>query len=219
MPEQSFWAQRWEKNELGFHEMEFNAHLKKHIHALCPSAEKKVLVPLCGKTLDLLFLSKHFGEVWGVEYIESAAIDFFRENKMEPSVKDIGHGKLYQSANIHLVVADIFTFLNETPIRFDALYDRAALIAMEKDRRNRYSQLLRARLHADAALLVIALNYPQEEMDGPPFSVPPDEIQGHFKADKGLKLLEDQDILDPQSRWRQRGVTRMHETVFVKELS
>ncbi|MDP7040631.1 MAG: thiopurine S-methyltransferase [Myxococcota bacterium] len=219
MPEQSFWAQRWEKNELGFHELEINAHLKKYIHALCPNAEKKVLVPLCGKTLDLLFLSTHFGEVWGIEYIESAAIDFFRENKMEPSIEDIGCGKLYQCANIHLVVADIFAFLDETSMCFDALYDRAALIAMEKDKRNRYAQLLRTRLDEHATILVVALNYPQEEMDGPPFSVAPDEIQGHFETDKGLKLLEDQDILDPQSRWRQRGVTRMRETVFVKEVS
>ena len=217
MPEQPFWAERWKKNELGFHALEVNPHLKKHIETLCPQRDKKVLVPLCGKTLDLIFLGQHFGEVWGVEYVERAAIDFFNENNIEASTEKIHYGKLYKGQNIRIVVADIFTFLKETPSQFDALYDRAALIALEKEKRTRYTQLLRAKLHEHAALLMIALDYPQEEMTGPPFSVSTDELNAHFEAYCELKVLENKNILQEESRWRERGVTCMHETVLCRQ--
>ena len=214
MPDKSFWNERWEKNELGFHALDVNPHLQAYIEHLTPTKEEKILVPLCGKTLDLLYLSQRFGEVWGVEYIEKAAIDFFAEHNLDAACTELEYGKIYQAKNIHIVVADIFSFLENTSIQFDALYDRASLIALEEEPRKAYAQKIQETLKPRAKVLLIALDYPQEQMPGPPFSVAPEEIDGHFEGSRRLTLLSRTNIIEKESKWRERGVSCIYETVF-----
>ena len=214
MPQQSFWAERWQKNEIGFHAAQTNAFLQKYMESLKPDPTKKVLVPLCGKTLDLLFLAEHFGEVWGVEYIEQAAQDFFHEQNIKAEIEETSYGKLYRAGRIHFAVADIFLFLEKTDQQFDALYDRAALIALEEPRRLTYAQGLQKVLTQEAAMLLITLAYPQEDMAGPPFSVSDEETKRLFGAYAELQIMERLDILKSETKWRERGATRMDETIF-----
>ena len=51
--EASYWQQRWEINQIGFHGDEVNPLLVSHIGALGLDKGARLFLPLCGKTLDI----------------------------------------------------------------------------------------------------------------------------------------------------------------------
>jgi len=175
-----FWESRWREGQIGFHEGAPNAFLSEHVAKL--GASRRVLVPLCGKSEDLAFLAARGHAVVGVELVEDAVRAFFAEHGLTPTVTPHGALTGYSHGPITLLAGDFFATTRELLGPVDALYDRAALIALPEPMRARYVEHLRALLPAGADGLVITVEYPQEAMEGPPFSVPEAELRRHFQG-------------------------------------
>ncbi|MDB4931745.1 MAG: Thiopurine S-methyltransferase [Myxococcaceae bacterium] len=170
-----FWARRWREGQIGFHEGAPNAFLQAHAARLGDA--KRVFVPLCGKSEDLAFLAARGHTVVGVELVEDAVRAFFDEHGLAPAVTPRGPLTAYAHGAITLLVGDLFDATPDLVGAVDALYDRAALIALPEDVRARYVAHLRALLLPGAAGLVVTVEYPQEAMAGPPFAVPEAEVR------------------------------------------
>ncbi|MBT2294394.1 thiopurine S-methyltransferase [Pseudomonas fluorescens] len=211
--EPEFWHKRWSTNQIGFHLPEVNPYLQRFWPQLGVGQGTRVLVPLCGKTLDLLWLAHQGYSVLGVELSEKAAADFFLEHQLEPSVSEEGAFKVFRAADIEIRCGDFFALSPEDVSDCTALYDRAALIALPGPMRERYAAHLQTILPQCVGLL-ITLDYAQDEMPGPPFSVGDDEVQKLLGKDWRLEVLQEQDVLGESWKFLQAGVKRLDERVY-----
>lgn len=177
--EAEFWHERWRENRIGFHEGAPNAHLVAWFDRLGLSAAARVFVPLCGKTADIGWLVARGLRVAGAELNPLAVEQLFEGLGLAPKVT--AHGPLthYAAAGIDIWQGDIFALSAERLGPVDAIHDRAALVALPPDMRPGYARHMQA-LTGTAPQLLIAFDYDQSRMDGPPFSVSEDEIRRHY---------------------------------------
>jgi thiopurine S-methyltransferase len=190
--EPEFWSARWQAGQIGFHEGRPNRFLERHLTVL--GLDRRVLVPLCGKSVDLAFLAGRGHQVVGVELVEDAARAFFAEQGLTPSVDRLPDFVSYQVGAITILCGDVFATTRAVVGPVDALYDRAALIALPPAMRARYVAHLRALLPKASPGLLVTIEYPQAAMDGPPFAVLEDEVRGHY-AGAQVTLLDDQPLV------------------------
>lgn len=181
-----FWQSRWCEGRIGFHKPDVNPLLIKYFNALNLPTGSRVLVPLCGKSVDMIWLARQGFDVVGVELVESAVVAFFDEQGIVPTVSQPSAHKAvkrYQATlaeqNIELWVADIFALEAVDIGGIDAVYDRAALIAMPPNMRQQYGEQIR-QISAHAPQLLITLNYDQSKKDGPPFSVNHQQVKQYY---------------------------------------
>lgn len=210
--EQAFWHQRWQAGQIGFHTPQAHWALLGYWPGLAHAADEPVLVPLCGKSLDMRWLRARGHPVTGIELNPIAVNDFFSEWQRDPrTVSEQGSGlKGLEADGVRLWQGDFFAFRPQQ--RYRAFYDRAALIALPPAMRASYVSKLRDCLDPGATGLLVTLEYDQDQVDGPPFSVQFKEVAGlsGFQA----LALERRDVLDESSKFRARGITSLHETVY-----
>ena len=172
--DETFWQQRWRDNKTSFHEGRPNALLTAEFRRLALRSDGRVFVPLCGKSGDLDWLLAQGCRVAGIEFNRSAVEAAFERLRLRPDVTvDIaGPSRLirYESGALTLFAGDFFDLTAELLGPVDAVYDRAALVALPQDRRPEYARHLTA-ITDGAPQLLITYEYDQTQMDGPPFSV------------------------------------------------
>ena len=210
-----FWHERWAKNEIGFHLKDTNPFLIKYWNALQATPNDSIFVPLCGKSNDLIWLSERVKQVIGIELSQQAVEDFFSDNSLVPTIHKTEHFIEYRYKNITLLCGDFFKL---TPAQLPGchfIYDRASLIAFPPDMRKAYAKKLHELMPDEVRRLLITIEYPQHEMNGPPFSVPTTEVQQHFEQLFGIEKLESEDILEKAKRFKDKGVTQMFEYVYL----
>ncbi len=208
-----FWLQRWREGRIGFHRDAPMPLLVQHWPALALDRGSRVLVPLCGKTLDMAWLAGRGHRVLGVELSPLAIGQFFDGQGLVPEKHETATGVHHVAGNIEIIQGDVFGLDDATLAGCDAVYDRAAIIALPPAMRERYARDVYARLPAGCRTLMITLEYPQHEMDGPPFSVGPDDVRALFDGAWQVDLLERRDILASQPKFQQDGVTSLHTSV------
>jgi len=211
--EPEFWHKRWSSNQIGFHLPEVNPYLQRFWPQLGLAQGSRVLVPLCGKTLDLLWLAHQGYSVLGVELSEKATVDFFLEHQLEPRVSEEGAFKVFRAGGIEIRCGDFFALGAQEVAGCTALYDRAALIALPVSMRERYAAHLQNILPECVGLL-ITLDYDQAQMPGPPFSVGDDEVRRLLGGAWRLEVLQEQDVLGESWKFLQAGVTRLDERAY-----
>lgn len=209
-----FWHKKWASDQIGFHLPQVNPYLQRFWPQLELEDSARVLVPLCGKSLDLLWLAHCGHEVLGVELSEKAVEDFFSEHQLDPAVSEQGPFSVYRAGSIELWCGDFFALTPGDVADCSALYDRAALIALPPAMREQYAVHLNRILPKGSQGLLITLDYDQAQMSGPPFAVLDDEVQRLFGASWALKVLEDQDVLSESGKFLEAGVTRLEERVY-----
>ena len=153
----SFWHQRWEKNQIAFHEGKANALLVKHFHELTLAKGRRVFVPLCGKTLDISWLLSNGYHVAGAELSQVAIEQLFMELGMQPETSKVGEVEQWSAKNIDIFVGDIFALSRKILGPVDAVYDRAALVAFPEEMRKRYTAYL-TEITGKAPQLLISMN-------------------------------------------------------------
>jgi thiopurine S-methyltransferase len=183
-----FWHQRWAKGEIGFHESDINPLLIAHFANLGLEPGQRVFVPLCGKTHDISWLLAQGYNVVGAELSETAIKALFDSLNIQANVSSVKEFLIYQAPNIDIFVGDIFNLSADSLGQVDAIYDRAALVALPLSMRKQYAQHLLA-ITDSAQQLLICFDYDQSSMDGPPFSVTEQEVQQHYAASYQLSLL------------------------------
>lgn len=172
MVDAAFWEACWREGRTAFDQRAPNRWLVEHVARLGPGRGRRVLVPLCGKSIDLAFLAAHGFDVVGVELSRLAAAAFFADSGLEPVVDASGPVRLVASG-IAIVVADIATLGPELGT-FDAFYDRAAVVALTREQRTTYAEVITRLLAPGARGLVVAEEH--AGTDGPPFSVDAPEL-------------------------------------------
>lgn len=191
--EANFWHQRWERGEIGFHESQVNPALVEHLGRLELARGSRIFLPLCGKTLDIDWLLAQGHRIVGVELSPLAINELFVSLDLTPVITPTGALTRYSAKNIDIWVGDIFDLSSSMLGTVDAVYDRAALVALPEDMRNRYAAHLISLTHT-APQLLITYEYDQQLYDGPPFSVHEEELQRHYDATYQLELLAQSQI-------------------------
>lgn len=209
-----YWIQRWKDNQIGFHQATATPLLASHWDALDLAAGSTVLVPLAGKSLDMDWLAARGHRVVGVEISELAVRQFFAERGLEPEVWTDANGVHHCIGPIDLILGDAFALGDALLASCDAVFDRAALIALPPDMRGRYASDLYARLPEGCRGLLVTLEYPQHEKSGPPFSVEEAEVARLFGDDWALDVLERKDILAEQPGFAAEGVTALRTLAY-----
>ena len=196
-----FWQQRWQDGRIGFHKSNVNPQLTEYFSELAVPISGQVLVPLCGKSVDMVWLANEGYDVVGVELVETAVQAFFVEQKVIPTITEFKSAtdnailKRYQGQlagqTITLWAADIFAISAIDIGEINAVYDRAALIALPATMRTDYSAQI-VKLSNHVPQLLITLNYDQSKKDGPPFSISQQQLQQYYDTDYKIIELENQ---------------------------
>ena len=208
-----FWHQRWADNQIGFHQDAPTPLLLKHWRALGIAPEARVFVPLAGKSRDMAWFAAQGHRVLGVELSQLAIDQFFAEHGLAPGIRETKYGRHYSAGGIELIHGDAFALDAEALRECTAVFDRAALIALPPELRLRYARELYARLPGGCRGLLVALEYPQAERAGPPFSVPEDEVRALYAADWQVDLLERRPV-PPEHPGFVAGVSRLETTAY-----
>lgn len=180
--EADFWHQRWEKNEIGFHENEVNPLLVKHLNTFELSKGDRIFLPLCGKTRDIAWLHSQGYKVVGIELSEMAVQQLFEDLGVTPEKSSLDNMTLYSVENIDIYVGDFFDLNKQQLGQIDAVYDRASLVALPDTMREKYTQHL-VELTSQVQHLLITLEYDQSIMNGPPFSISNEMIERYYHKD------------------------------------
>lgn len=209
-----FWHERWKNNQIGFHQAEINLHLQQFWPSLAIAPGSRVFVPLCGKSGDMLWLRAQGYQVVGVELSPLAVRAFFAENSLQS--KAVAHDRfdVLEADGIRLYCGDFFDLAAQDLAGVSAVYDRASLIALPPEMRPAYARHMRQLLAPGARTLLVAFEYPQQEMQGPPFSVQEAEVRALYEGGCRIELLRSLDILEQESRFRDKGVSRLQEKVY-----
>ncbi|MEM7446282.1 MAG: thiopurine S-methyltransferase [Pseudomonadota bacterium] len=179
--EHSFWHERWNEDRTAFHQADVDALLLLCFDKLSLNKGDRIFVPLCGKTLDLAWLSAQGCRLVGIELSRKAIEQAFVDMGIEPEISQQGKLTLFQSDGIDLFVGDVFDLTADALGQVDAIYDRAALVALPHEMRIDYAPHM-AKITGSARQLLLTFVYDQAEMDGPPFAVDGDGVDALYGA-------------------------------------
>lgn len=211
-----FWLERWKQKEIGFHKKEVNPALLAVHHQFNLTPGQTCLVPLCGKSVDLLWFARQGLKVVGVELSSFACEEFFHENKIDFKKKSVGKFEIYYTSQIELWCGDFFEF--STSESFDLIYDRASNIALPPEMRKAYYHHMHQFFSKKTRLCLIAVEYNQALIEGPPFSVSEEEIQKYYGAFT-IKKLSDTQVLMDNKRFEEVRVTTREKIYWISKNS
>jgi thiopurine S-methyltransferase len=213
-----FWLERWKQEEIGFHQNEVNPYLRKYWPELHLAHDSLVFVPLCGKSGDMQWLSEQGHPVLGVELSNLAVQAFFRENGHLPQHFTYKKFDCYEANNIRILCGDFFDVSKDQLVNVTGVYDRASLIALPPEMRSSYVRHLVSIVAPATQVLLITVDYPQSEMQGPPFSVSAGEVETLYREHAQVRLLAQADVLMQNPRFQDRGLSSLQENIFLLTL-
>ena len=220
-----FWFDCWEKNnKLGLNQEAPNATLIKYFSTLSLPKKSRVFVPLCGKSIDMIWLLEQNMEVVGVELSPLAIQAFFEENNLQYTKKTLGEFNLWQAKDrpITLLEGDIFLFESTDqsdlelliPAPFDFVYDRASLIALPTKIRKNYYDLYKSLMGSKSKALLLTIEYESPKFEGPPFSVPEKEVISSLESVFNINLLGHEKIKTLSPRFLESGLKEISQKAY-----
>lgn len=209
-----FWKNRWQKNEIGWHEGRTNTMLARHWPSLRLPAGSQVFVPLCGKSADMAWLAAQGHRVLGAELSEIAVTTFFAENGLKPKRESRDGFDISSAGGIEIWCGDFFKLQPHHLTQIEGVYDRASLVAMPPAMQPIYAAKLAEIVPRGVPTLLITFAL-DETQPGPPFSTPPAHVRTLFAADFEIAEIESRDTDEVSVNLRQRGVERMQQHAIV----
>jgi len=212
-----FWHERWQTGQIGFHQAAVHPFLARWWARLELPADARIYVPLCGKSLDMVWLVERGHRIVGSELSPIAIHDFFAGRGLEPTCTEEPGFRRHCAGPFEILEGDALALTPDLLGPVDAAYDRAALVALPPDLRRPYAASLARLLPSGAKTLLIAFEYPQEMRGGPPFSVEAAEIRELFESAFRFEQLERLDILAENPKFAEVGIPALLETAFLME--
>jgi thiopurine S-methyltransferase len=209
-----FWETRWAEGRIGFDQSAPNPLLERHEGVL--EGRRRVLVPLCGKSVDMRFLAAGGHDVVGIELVRRAIDSFFEEQEIEASEVEVGPYRGLAGGGVTLLAGDFFEATREALGRFDAIYDRAALVALPPEMRASYVAHCQRLLGPGGRVVLVTFAYDPSKMEGPPFSVD-DEAVRLLHAAHDVQLIEER-AEPPTPHLAERGLSEIIERLYVIDL-
>ncbi|MFO1411516.1 MAG: thiopurine S-methyltransferase [Acinetobacter parvus] len=186
-----FWHQKWQKNEIGFHLNQPHPLLVKYMGCLNISPNSRIFIPLCGKSLDIHWLLTQGYHVVGIDLSPIAIHDLISTLGLSFTEMQSGNLSHFHHPQIDLFVGDFFELTIEQLGQIDAIYDRAALVALPEQMRSQYIQHL-IHIGGHASQLLISFEYDQSMMAGPPFAISTQQLQDYYSSEYDIQLLDRQ---------------------------
>jgi thiopurine S-methyltransferase len=212
--EHSFWLDRWQKSDIGFHQAGAHDFLARHWPSLGAAKRSDVLVPLCGKSNDMVWLAEQGHAIIGTELAQSAIDQFFAERTRTPATVTEGAFTVSRAGPYALWCGDHLALDPAVTRRIGGVFDRAALVAMPRIMQRPYAEKLAALTPSGIPVLLVSLDYDPSEMDGPPFPISPDRVEELFAGDFRITLLEKRDGLNASQNLKKRGLTALQEMAW-----
>lgn len=216
--EKDYWLERWEQEEIGFHQSDINPYLCQYWKELHLSQGSEVFVPLCGKSRDMLWLREQGYMVLGVELSTIGIQTFFKENGFTPNYIHSEKFNRYEANSICILGGNFFDLDKKDLAKVSAVYDRASLVALPLDMRESYVSHLLGILPPASQILLVTFDYSQSEMSGPPFSVSVSEVDELYSEHAKIYLVARLDVLERYPRFHERGVSKLQENIFLLTL-
>lgn len=186
-----FWHDKWQKNEIGFHLNQPHSLLVKYIDSLNLEKNNRIFLPLCGKSLDIHWLLAQGYHLIGIDLSPIAIEELMAELAIPFTERKLEKLTHYHHPKIDLFVGDFFELTSSNIGKIDAIYDRAALVALPEEMRTDYAQHL-MQISNQATQLLISFEYDQSVMAGPPFSISPQQLKDYYSKQYQLQLLDSQ---------------------------
>lgn len=209
----SFWHACWEKNSLGFHQKSIHPFLEQYFLPRIKEEHSSVFVPLCGKSDDMMWLAEHLSVV-GAELSDIACRDFFLERNIEASVEKRDAFDTYSYENLTLWQGDFFQLPSHDFQSFDWIYDRAAIIALPEAMQADYVNKLASFISGKTQLFLISVEFPQEQLSGPPFSLPYDRLASLF-SQFSVACVAERELEDKTFAQRTFDVSYLREKLYI----
>lgn len=210
-----FWLDRWQQSQIGFHQADTEPLLQRHWPALGVPAGSRVFVPLCGKSLDMVWLAGQGYQVIGNELSQIAIDDFFAGQELTPEKRTEPGFTISTAGPYELWCGDFFDVPMRVTENVTGIYDRAALIALPPEMRRKYAGKLTELAHGRAKSLLITLEYDQSIVPGPPHSVRGDEVQDLFAGDWQITMLVCEQTRARAPKFKQHGLEFVDQAAYV----
>jgi thiopurine S-methyltransferase len=209
-----FWQERWRTAQIGFHQSAVDRHLQAYWPKLNLAAGGRAFVPLCGKSLDLLWLRDRGHVVSGVELSPVAVEAFCLENGIPARRRPLGGFDAFEADRLTLYRGDFFTLDSARLGDLAAVYDRASLISWAPELRRSYVEHITALTRPGTQTLLIAVEYPVNQMSGPPFPITGHDVETLYAKHHAIELLARHEILELEPRLKARGLTELSEVCY-----
>jgi len=190
--DREFWLEKWASNKIGFHEPTTHRLLKQWWPTMELSFNHRILVPLCGKSLDMTWLNEHHSSVTGIEISEIGAISFFEENNFKFRKDEFRKYSVLYANGIEIYCGDIFEIPPTVFNPFDCVYDRAALVALSPSDRKHYESFISKVTKPKAKMLLVTVDYDEELITPPPHIISRDTIEKTYSDRWDLTELSTQ---------------------------
>ena len=208
------WLHFWENNETNWHSDTTTQELVEYFELFELEPGDKVFVPLCGKSLDMIYIVNQGFSVVGVEVSEFGIRQFFKENDLKYTVTKVGDFDLYSSENLEIYCGDFFSLTSKHLNNVKAVLDRKSLIALEPDLRQKYVKHLNDIISVGVRILLVTLQYPQHQMSGPPFSVDKSEVESLFSMTFESRELRSFNDIENESKLERAGVDFINNAAY-----
>jgi len=208
------WLHFWEKNETNWHSDTITQELVEYFELFELELGDKVFVPLCGKSLDMIYIVNQGFSVVGIEISEVGIRQFFKENDLKYTVTKVDDFDLYSSENLEIYCGDFFLLTSKHLNNIKAVLDRKSLIALEPDLRQKYVKHLNDIISLGVRILLVTLHYPQHQMSGPPFSVDKSEVESLFSMTFETRELKSFNDIENGSKLVRAGVDYINNAAY-----
>ena len=208
------WLKFWENNETNWHGDNVTQELIEYFELFELEPRDKVFVPLCGKSLDMLYIMNQGFSVIGVEISEIGVRQFFNENNLTYKITKVDDFDLYSTENLEIYCGDFFALTSKHLNKVKSVFDRKSLIALEPEVRQKYVKHLNDIISVGARILLVTLQYPQHQMSGPPFSVNKSEVESLFSMTFESQELRSFNDIENGSKLERAGVDYINNAAY-----
>jgi thiopurine S-methyltransferase len=210
-----FWHTRWQNHEIGFHQPVYLDLMVEHWPKLGLATDSQIFVPLCGKSLDMVWLVEQGHRVIGAELSELAVDEFFAERGLTPQTQTAGPFRVKRAGPYELWCGDFFAMPRDALASIAGVYDRASLVAFPPQMQERYASALSAMVPEAAPMLLITLDYDQAQMDGPPFAVPREQVQRLYTDRFTIEEVAARSGVPKNPQFVKRGLEHIEECAYL----
>jgi thiopurine S-methyltransferase len=213
--EPDFWHERWQSKEIGFHQAAYHDLMQKHWPELGLGPGSQVFVPLCGKSLDMVWLAGAGHRVIGAELSRIAVEEFFAERSLAPQIEAAGGFSVYRAGPYEIWCGDFFELPRSALAEVEGVYDRASLVAFPPEMQERYAATLTGLMPERARMLLVTLDYDQSQMAGPPFAVSREQVRRLFGDRFAITEVAARSGIPKNPQFVARGLSSLEECVYV----
>jgi thiopurine S-methyltransferase len=208
------WLQCWRDQQTDFNQKSVNPLLIRFWPGLGLVRGSRVFVPLCGKSLDMIWLAQQGHEVIGVELSPIAVRAFFRENHLKPTRRRVGQFTLWRQGRLSILCGDFFSLTLAELGQIDTVYDRAALTALPEAIRMLYIAHLQAIVSQVAQVFLLTTEDAQaDETLGEALGVG-EEITALYAEGFAIELTHVESVFERNPEWPEQPPERTEYKVY-----